>query len=167
MTVSMLRMLASLRLPTTVPALVQVANAILEAMANNRSFPQPSPSLAVIAAAIADLQAAEVATLSRTRGTAAVRDTKRAALVSLVVRLKGYVQGVADDDPEHAEALIESAGMNVKPKGVQEKAPFDVKPGAVSGSVRLVARAVAKEATYEWVRAGASRIVFWIPRTLV
>jgi hypothetical protein len=70
--------------------------------------------------------------------------------VSLLVRLKGYVQGLADDDPERAEALIESAGMNVKPKGVRAKAPFDVKPGAVSGSVRLVARAVAKEATYEW-----------------
>jgi hypothetical protein len=118
MTVSMQRTLASLRLPTKVPALVQVARAILEAMTNNRSFPKPSPSLAAIAAAIADLQAAEVATLSRTRGTAAVRDAKRAALVSLLVRLKGYVQGVADDDPERAETLIENAGMNVKPKGV-------------------------------------------------
>jgi hypothetical protein len=150
MTVSMHRTLASLRLPTKASALVQVARAILEAMTNNRSFPNPSPSLAAIAAAIADLQAAEVATLSRTRGTAAARDDKRAALVSLLVRLKGYVQGVADDDPDRAATLIESAGMNVKPKGGPAKAPFDVKPGAVSGSVRLVARAVAKEATYQW-----------------
>jgi hypothetical protein len=124
MTVRMQRTLTSLRLPTKVPALVQVAKAILEAMTNNRSFPRPSPSHAAVAPAIADRQAAEVATLSRTRGTAAVRDDKRAALASLLVALKGYVQGLADDDPERAETLIESAGMNVKPKGSPRKRPL-------------------------------------------
>ncbi|HXN32660.1 MAG TPA: hypothetical protein VN894_12395 [Polyangiaceae bacterium] len=150
MTVSMQRTLAALKLPAEVPALLGVAEAILGAMTNNPSFPNPSPPLAAIAAALADLQAAEVAVLARTRGTAAVRNEKRAALVSLLARLKGYVQGVADDDPERAEALIESAGMSVKAKVFPTKAPFDVKAGTVSGSVRLAARAAAKEAHYEW-----------------
>ena len=167
MTVSMQRTLASLRLPTQASALVLVAKTILEAMTNNPSFRKPSPSLAAIAAALADLQAAEVATLARTRGTAAVRDAKRAVLVSLLVRLKAYVQGVADDDPDRAATLIESAGMSVKPKGGPAKAPFDVSEGAVSGSVRLVARAVAKEASYQWAWS-ADRGATWrsAPTTL-
>ena len=66
------------------------------------------------------------------------------------MRLKAHVQSVADDDPERAQKLIESAGMNAKATVLPTKPPFDVKPGAVSGSVRLVARAVAKEASYEW-----------------
>jgi hypothetical protein len=150
MTVSMQRILASLKLPTKVPALLHVAEAILKAMTNNPSFPKPTPPLSAIAAALADLQAAEVAALSRMRGTVAVRNAKRVVLVSLLVRLKAYVQGVADEDPEGAEKLIETAGMSVKAKGLPAKPPFDVKAGAVAGSVRLVARAATKEASYEW-----------------
>src|ERR1700690_3116388 len=67
MTVSMQRTLAALKLPAEVPALLGVAEAILGAMTNNPSFPNPSPPLAAIAAALADLQAAEVAGLARTR----------------------------------------------------------------------------------------------------
>jgi hypothetical protein len=119
-------------------------------MSGNQSFPDPSPTIATVASALADLHAAEVATLTRTRGTAAARNEKRAVLVGLLVRLKAYVQGVADEDPDRAEALVESAGMNVKKKVAPVKPVFDARPGAVTGSVRIAVRAAGDRAIYQW-----------------
>ena len=150
MTVSMNKTLAALKLPTQVPALLGVAEAIVLAMSGNPSFPGPTPSLVAVAAALADLHDAEVATLTRTRGTVSVRNDKCAALNSLLVRLKAYVQGVADADPERAAELIERAGMSVKRAFVRAKLPFEVMPGAVSGSVRLVVRSAGDRASYQW-----------------
>jgi hypothetical protein len=150
MTVSMQRVLVSLKLPKTVPALLLVAQRILQAMTDNPHFPSPNPPLKKFAAALADLEDAEATALSRARGTAAARNAKRAALVSLLTRLKAYVQGVADDSPEQARSIIESAGMNVQERVLPPKPSLAVKPAAVSGSVKLIARAVAKEASYEW-----------------
>jgi len=99
MTVSMHKTQAALKLPTQVPALLGVARAILHAMTDNPSFPAPAPPLATVAAALAGLDDAEVATQTRTRGTVEVRNAKRAVLVGLLVRLKAYVQGVADENP--------------------------------------------------------------------
>jgi hypothetical protein len=79
-----------------------------------------------------------------------VRNARLARLESLVKRLKAYVQAVADDDPDNAVSIIESAGMSVKKPTAPSKPPLYVKPGRVSGAVRAVARAVAKEAQYEW-----------------
>jgi hypothetical protein len=150
MTVSMHKTLAALKLPTQVAALLGVAEAIVLAMTGNLAFPDPSPSLATVASALADLHAAEVATLTRTRGTAAVRNERRAVLVGLLVRLKAYVLGVADADPERAAALIHSAGMNVKRRNAPAKPPFAVRPGAVSGSLRLAVRSAGDRAIYQW-----------------
>jgi hypothetical protein len=150
MTVSMQRTLVALNLPATVPELIGVARAILVAMTGNGLFPRPAPSLAKVGAAIAALEAAEVEKLSRRIGTAAARNDKRKALVALLMRLKAYVQGVADDDPDRAAAIIGSAGMNVKAARVPAKPTVDAKAGRTPGSVRLIVRAVAKDASYEW-----------------
>ena len=150
MTVSMHKTVAALKLPTQAPAVLAVTEAILRAMTDNPSFPSPTPSLAAVSAALADLRDAEVATRTRTRGTVATRNERRAVLVGLLVRLKAYVQGVADEDPEHAGALIESAGMSVKKSAAPAKPVFQVKPGAVSGFVRMAARSAGDRASYQW-----------------
>jgi hypothetical protein len=150
MTVSMQRTLVVLKLPTNVPALLRVAQSIVQSMTGNAYFPSPTPPLAAVAAALADLEVAEVARLSNARGTAAVRHVKRAALSSLLMRLKAYVQGVADDDPDHAGGIIESAGMSIKASTAAAKPPFAARPLALAGSVRLMVRAVAREAHYQW-----------------
>jgi hypothetical protein len=150
MTVSMHKTLAALKLPTQVPALLGVAEAIILTMTGNPAFPAPTPSLAAVASARTDLWNAEVATRTRTRGMVAARNEKRAVLVKLLLRLKAYVQGVADEDPARAAALIESAGMMVKRSFVPAKPPFAVKPGAVSGSVRIAVRSAGDRACYRW-----------------
>jgi hypothetical protein len=153
MTVSMHRVLASLNLPTTVPALLFRARAIVAAMTNNPWFPSPVPSLAKVQAAIDALDKAETNAVSMAKGLKALRNEARKKLVNLLQRLKGHVQAIADDNPDLAVSIIESAGMNVVGRPAVEKAFFAVHPGDVSGSARLVARAVAKEAHYEWQRS--------------
>ena len=150
MTVSMHKTQAALKLPTQVPALLGVARAILLAMTDNPSFPAPTPALATVAAALADLDVAEVATQTRTRGTVEVRNEKRAILVGLLARLKAHVQGVADENPDVAVSLIESAGMQVKKNAAPQKPIFEVTPGPVSGSVRMAVRSAGDRAGYMW-----------------
>ena len=76
------RSLAVLDLPKRINVLITYANGVVEGMTGNASFPTPSPALATVTAAIADLQTAENAALARTKGAAATRDAKRAVLVT-------------------------------------------------------------------------------------
>jgi len=150
MTKSMHRIEVSLDLPTRVPDVVGYARMIVLRMTESPWFPSPTPSLAEVAAAVEDLGSAQVATLTGTRGTTELRDERLEVLVSLLKRLKAYVQGVADDNPENAGSIIESSGMNVKKKGSYAKPDFAVKPGRVHGSVRLEVRSAGDAAAYEW-----------------
>lgn len=150
MTKSTHRLRVALYLPESVPSLLGVVDVVLKGMTGNPFFPSPQPSLASVAAVLAELRDAEVAASLRTRGTAELRDEKLAALLSLLGRLKAYVQGVADDDPEHAGSIIESAGMSRWKAGAGAKPPFTVKAGRVDGSVLLSVRAAAKDGAYLW-----------------
>jgi len=150
MTVSMKRAMVALRPPTSIPALLSVTDAILSAMTGNTWFPTPTPPLATVAAALAELRTAEVAALSRTRELVTFRNEKARALRSLLTRLKAYVQGVADDHPQQAASIIESAHMSFWTAGPPPKLGFVVKPGKKAGTVVVAVRAVAKDASYEW-----------------
>jgi hypothetical protein len=103
-----------------------------------------------VAAALADLHDAEVVTRTRGPGTVELRNAKRVVLVGLLMRLKAYVQGVADEDPDAAVSLIEGAGMHVKKTTAPGKPVFEVRPGAVSGSVRMAVRSAGDRAAYSW-----------------
>src|ERR1700733_5875380 len=84
--------IVSLKLPTKVPALITYAQGIVKGMTGNASFPSPTPTLAAVMQAIANLQAAETAALARTKGAVATRNEARTALVQLLQQLKGQVQ---------------------------------------------------------------------------
>jgi hypothetical protein len=144
------RTLAALKLPLHVPDLIKVAQAIVEAMTGNAALPNPTPTLAVLNAAIAALDAAETATKTRAKGTIEVRNNARAALIAELHELKGYVQTVCDANLTQAGTIITSAAMSVKKPPVHTKHDFVAKSGAVSGSVHLVAKAVSRRASYEW-----------------
>jgi hypothetical protein len=142
--------IAVLKLPTSVPALVTYAQAIVTAMTGNPSFPSPVPTLVVIAAAIAALHAAESVALARTKGAVADRNDKRAALVALLKHLLPYIQSVADTNAETAATVIQSAGISVKKVAVRKPRTFVAEQGAISGSAKLVAAAAGRRAGYEW-----------------
>jgi hypothetical protein len=142
--------LVILGMPKNVPGLISYARNIVNRMTANPSFPVPTPKLAAVTTATDELQAAETATLSRTKGAAAVRNEKRTALVLLLRQLRGYVQTVADADPTNAVSLIESSGFAVRKTTTHQARVFGAKPGRISGSVALVAGIVAKRSSYEW-----------------
>ena len=144
------RSIVSLSLPKVVPALITYAEQIVKSMTNNPSFPTPSPTLASISQAIADLTSAEAAALSRAKGTALTRNDKRAALVKLLELLKAYVQSVADGNSETAATVIESAGLAVRKTPVRKPRVFSAKQGATSGSVKIITASAGPRSSYEW-----------------
>jgi hypothetical protein len=144
------RTIASLKLPVKVPALITYAIGIVKGMTGNPSFPSPTPPLATVTQAIDDLQAAETAALARAKGAVATRNEKRTALIQLLQQLRTHIQSVADAAPENAPSIIQSAGIAVKKTPVRPKRVFAAKPGAVSGTVKLVTDSAARRASYEW-----------------
>jgi hypothetical protein len=150
MTASMRKVPVALKRPTPVPELIQFARRIVEAMTGNPWFPAPVPPLASVQAAVDRLAEAEAAALSLTRGLKEARNEAHTALMGLLTRLKAYVQGVADENPDSAASIIESAAMSVAARTSKPKPALAVYPGRVSGAVRLVAKAAAKVASYEW-----------------
>jgi hypothetical protein len=147
---SLHRTLASLKLPTKVPAFITYAESIVKGMTDNPSFPAPTPVLSTVTQAIDDLQVAETAALSRTKGAVATRNEKRMALVQLLQQTKAYVQTAADANRENAISIVQSAGMVVKKTPVRTKRSFAAKPGTVSGTVTVLTSAAARRASYDW-----------------
>jgi len=144
------RAVVTLKLPRKVPDLIKLAQAIVTAMTGNANFQTPEPPLASVTGATNDLMVAETATQARTRGAAATRNDKRATLVQLLEQVKGYIQKTADANMENGAAIIQSAGVSVKKPAVRAPRTFEAKPGAVSGSVKLVAKSASHRASYEW-----------------
>ena len=145
------RSIVALAFPTRVVALIGLAQAVVEGLTGNQSFPNPDPSIAVLNAAIADLTAAQaVVTSTRAKGAAATRDEKRAALIALLRKLKTLVQNVADANSEHSAAIIHSVAMGVRKVSVPAKHVFSVKHGPTSGSVSIEASYAGPRSSYEW-----------------
>jgi hypothetical protein len=140
----------SLKLPSVVAALIVYVQGILAAMTSNPHFPSPAPALTAVAAALAALQQAEVAAQARTKGAVVVRNDKKGALVTLLQQLRAYVQSVADADAENGAAIIQSSGFPLRKMSVKKPRVAAVKPGAMSGSVEVVAPTAARRAAYEW-----------------
>jgi hypothetical protein len=136
--------------PEKIPELMAFADFIVQRMTGNSWFPDPDPPLSVVASAIAELRAAQVAKDLGGRGTTSARDAKLEPLVRLLDDLKAYVQRVANDNPDHAPEIIESAGMSMKKSSAYVPPPFSAVPGPTSGSAHLKARAAGNRGTHYW-----------------
>jgi hypothetical protein len=132
------RSIAALKLSRKGIVLISIAKTIVLAVSGNKSFPKPDSTIAVLNAAIADLETAETTVQSRAKGAVAARDQKRSALILLVEQLRAYVQKITDADSDHATELIQSAAMSVKKVPSATSGCSVTKPGALSGSVALV-----------------------------
>ncbi len=144
------RSLVSLKLPTTVSALIEYAQQVVKAMTSNAAFPAPVPGLAAVTTAIVDLAAAQTVARTRVQGAVITRNEKKTALVTLLEQLKGYVQAQADANIENGASIIASSGMGVKKPVVRGPRVFGARPGPVSGSAKLVAAQAGHRASYEW-----------------
>jgi hypothetical protein len=144
------RAIAVLRVPKQVPALITFARAIVTAMTSNANFPTPTPPLADVGKSIDSLQAAQTQAQARTHGAVATRNQARIALMATLELLKGYVQDVADADREKSAGIIQSATLNVRKVPAPGKRAFAVKPGTVSGSVKLSVPSAGHRSSYDW-----------------
>jgi hypothetical protein len=144
------RSFVSLKLPTVVAALIAFAQTLVKAMTGNPLFPTPSPTLAVLSQAIADLQNAQTAALARTKGAVITRNEKKIALVTLLQQLKGYVQTTADANVENGASIIASAGLAVRKSATRAPRVFTARPGKVSGAATLVAASAGHRSAYDW-----------------
>src|SRR5580700_10391998 len=103
-----------LRLATTLALFIAQAKAILAAiLANAKLFPAPTPTTAQLSSDIDALDLAETATHTRTKGTVEARDAKEVIVRADLALLRGYVQSVADADPDNAPSIAQAAGMAV------------------------------------------------------
>ena len=139
-----------LKPPRKVSSLGAYAQQIVTAMTGNGAFPTPAPPLSSVASALTAFQAAEAIALTRAKGAAEARNVKRVALLQLLEQLKAYVQTVVDAAVDDGAAIALGAGMAVRKTPVRPPRVFAAKPGAVTGTVKLVAAAAARRAAYTW-----------------
>lgn len=144
------RSIAVLKLPTKIQALITYAHGIATALTNNPSFPTLTPTLATLSAAIADLQTAETAAPARAKGAVVTRNEKKTALIQLLQQLRGVIQTAADANVENGASIITSAGVAVRKVAVRAPRTFSAKPGAISGTAKLVAVSAGNRSGYEW-----------------
>lgn len=116
-----------------IPTKTAKARTVVTSLTDNADFPTPSPALAVITAAIDDLETS-AATVQSTRAKLKTdiseQNEKEDALNGLMSQLVGYVQSVAGDD----ETKIHSAGMDARSaKGPASSDP--TLPEALSATV--------------------------------
>jgi hypothetical protein len=156
-----------LKLPRSAKGTLFAARAILNAMRDNPELPSPTIPLDTLEAHIDALAAADAFCLTRMKGAREARDAKLSVVRGDLDHLRAYVMGVAFQMPApEAAALVESAGMSLKRVGTRSKGELEVKEGLSSGSVHLVARALAKTASYEWQYSTDQELWIDLPATL-
>jgi hypothetical protein len=138
------RILVAPKLPKRINDYLTYAKSIVKAMTGNPNFPLPFPvnvvPIATLSADIQTLDTAETASKTKAKGTADTRNAAKVVVDSDLHSLVGYVQSVADKTSAQSEAIILSAGMNVKKSGAHSKPDFVAKNDKVSGTVLLSAK---------------------------
>ena len=104
------RTLVILNLPRRVPALITYTQSVITAMTNNPHFPTPTPALGDVSTVLAALQTAESVALTRVKGAVVARNDKKAAVITLLQQLRGYIQNVADAEPARQDHDQRAAG---------------------------------------------------------
>ncbi len=145
------RAIAALNLSNNVHDVIATAKGIATGMTNNPDLPTPPVPIPQLTTEITTVEVAETKAGTRAEGAVDARDAAVRVLVTSLHFEKNYVQSVADTrTPEEARKVIESAHMSVKKAGSRTKNDFEVKQGALSGSVVLIAKAVAARSSNEW-----------------
>jgi hypothetical protein len=141
----------TLGLPQNVGALLALSQMIHDTMAANpKTLPLPSPALSVLQASIDTLAQKEAIVKTRVAGAVTDRDLAVKALKIVLDNERAYVELVANADPVNASQIAQDAGMRLRKTAVHNKPPLVVKAGAVSGSVKVVAKATKGAGANDW-----------------
>ena len=134
----------------TVPKYLMAGRFIVTMMTDNPNFPAPTPPLEEVSAILNVLETKEELALKGGKGMVEERDVVLRKAHNKLNMLKAHVQCVANEEPERAEAIIESAGMNVGKQRERVKQPLNAKHGEAVGRVVLDAKALPRPVQYRW-----------------
>jgi hypothetical protein len=141
---------AAANMPTTSAGLITYTHALIAGLTGNAHIPSAAALVTTLAGLLTPYEAAEAATVSRTKGTVGARNAARTALRSAIRSTVADIQQAADADPDNAEAIITSTSLRVRKAAVRVKAPFAVKQGSVSGTAILTVKSEGPHAAYDW-----------------
>jgi hypothetical protein len=144
------RVTAVLKMPPRKSVVGTYVTSIINAMTGNTLLPSPTPPLATLSADLAAFEASEATALTRVKGAAVTRNEKYLVLHGDLEHEMAYVQSVADANPGNAQSIIESSGFAIRKTTSHPKTALKVTVGTVPGAVKVVAKAVAPRASYEW-----------------
>ena len=86
---------------------------IIAMMTDNPSFSAPTPALNEVSSDLNDLDECQEAVLKGGKGMVKKRNVALRRVHNKMSMIRAYVQTVANEDPDQAEVIIESAGMAV------------------------------------------------------
>jgi hypothetical protein len=129
---------------------VTAATTIIDSMDGNASFPNSATQVAAAKAAVAPYAKAVQDAKNRIPGATKVRKDAFKALVKTLDALRIVAQIAVDATPSQAATLATEAGMKLRRATLRTKADFAVVDGPNSGSVHLIAKAIAKAVLYYW-----------------
>jgi hypothetical protein len=144
------RTLVAGKIPMAIPAAISYTHALIAALTGNVHVTSPNPPIASLTDLVNKLEAAETATKTRAKGTIEARNAAMSALKSALEAERATIQLVADSDPDNAPAIITSTSLSVRKVGSHGKAPFAVRQGDTSGSVRLAVKSAGPHSAYDW-----------------
>ncbi|MBI4930562.1 MAG: hypothetical protein HY841_07360 [Bacteroidetes bacterium] len=136
----------------SVPEMVEFALHVVSRMTGNAFFPSPSPSLGNLYNAAIALQNAFDQAQGSGPAQTAVMHQKREVMETELTAEGHYVEDVANDPANSVtgpEAIILSAGMDVKDVTPRQKRVFTVSNGNLPGTVELVAERAVR-GSHEW-----------------
>jgi hypothetical protein len=132
-----------------VPQIISESKAIVLGMTGNKNFPTPAPTLADVTIAINNLEAAEVIALSRAKGAAAHKNSLMRTLELMLHQLIKYAEGVANNDPTNAQAIMTSIPLAIRKQPVQVNNGYRVHPTKSVGELFIMTTRTAN-ATYNF-----------------
>jgi len=136
----------------SVPQLIAFAQHMVSRMTGNSFFATPSPLLTVITTAVNALQLAYDNAQGGGPAQTAIMHQKREALELLLTAEGHYVEDRANDPANAAagaEAIILSAGINIRQTNPRQKSVFTASIGKIQGSAVLTAAHVDRGA-HDW-----------------
>ena len=124
---------------------------VIQKMTNNPSFPNPSPTLTELSAAMSALERSLSAQNSDMKLNTVVKNNLRKKLEDLLQQMAGYVQQIGRYD----EAVVLSGGMDIRKRsekvGILDRATgLSVKPGANKGCVEVSCNRIGRSRFYEF-----------------
>jgi hypothetical protein len=146
----MRKLTVALNLPKRDNEVIAFAKHVADSMDGNSHFPSPPVPIATLRAHIAEVDAAQIATLGGAHGTATARDAKLVVVANDLKVLRTYVETVALQHAADAAEVVASSGMSIKQSAGPVTAVFAVNQRAESGSVELVVRHPGIVSSFDW-----------------